>query len=103
MARERRTNTQNEWPAGASPSTGESSVSAHVTRVEAAMSKIARALPDDAALAPVWNRLLEMHAEAVTKKAKETKAQASARMWLVGQNETPSNSTAMSASGKPAP
>ena len=103
MAREQRTYTQGEWPAGASRAIGGPSFSAHVKRVETAMSKIARALPDNAALAPVWNRLLEMHAEAIAKKAKETKAQSSARMWLIAQNEIPSNNIAMSASGKPAP
>lgn len=103
MTRKRKIDTQERLLPTASPSIAISSDAAHITRIEAAMLKIARVLPDNAALSPVWARLEEMHAEAVIRQVKETKAQMSARRWLIAQNEMPSSSIAISANGKPAP
>ena len=51
-----------------------------LSRIEAAMAKVAKALPDDPSLGPVWNRLEAMWHVAKAAKAEETAAQASARL-----------------------
>lgn len=58
---------------------------AHIKRIEAAMSKIARALPSNASLGSVWERLEGMHLEAVRERAIETEIQERARAWLKDQ------------------
>lgn len=73
-----------------------------IKRIKAAMFKIAFSLPDDAALGPIWERLVEMLAEARTGEQKRTEAQVSAAAWLA-QNEIGASKLAMSASGNPAP
>ncbi len=103
MARKRKTYTQRGLLPEVATTAAISTVFAHIERLEAAMSKIARALPHDAALALVWARLVEMHEDAVTEQAKETEAQSSARRWLAAQKEMSFSNTAMSASGNPAP
>lgn len=104
MARDRtrQTREEGELPA-ASPVAGTSAKYAHIKRIEAAMSKIARALPLNSSLSSVWNRLEDMHQQAMAEREKETEAQVRARAWLKDQNEIPSKRTAISASGKPAP
>ena len=103
MTRGRKTYSQKGRPQQATASLAVSADAAHVARIEAAMSKIARALPYNAALSPVWARLEQMLGVAVTKRKKETDAQTSARAWLAAQNEMSAKSAAVSASGKPAP
>lgn len=78
------------------------STSASIHRIEAAMAKIATALPDNPALGPVWGRLQVMWTEAKAGQAQETEAQASARAWLA-QKEMSAINAAMSSSGSPAP
>ena len=76
---------------------------AHIKRIEAAMSKIARALPSNTSLSSVWERLEDMHLKAVTERQTETAAQARACAWLEGQKEIFSGRSAVTGSDKPGP
>lgn len=85
------------------PAATVSTRTAYVARIEAAMTTIARALPENPSLGLIWTRLENMHAQAVTQQRAETEAQAGARAWLAAQNEMSVRSAAVSASDKPAP
>lgn len=87
----------------AAPLAAASSKCAHISRIEAAMFKIARALPSNSSLGSVWTRLEDMHQQAIAERERETETQTRARAWLEAQKEIPSRRSAMSDSGKPAP
>lgn len=87
----------------APPCTDDVSKLLKIQQIEAAMTKIARALPSNSGLSAVWARLEKMHLKAVTELETETEVQKRARAWLEGQKEIPSRRSAMSDSDKPAP
>lgn len=74
-----------------------------VRRIEAAMEKIAEALPHDSDLGLVWERLEGMHAEAITMQTKRTETQSRASKWLARQKDISLRSFATSANDNPAP
>lgn len=103
MARDQKRRAQDVEVSVAPPHAASSATTANVSRIEAAMSKIARALPANPSLGLVWARLEDMHRQATTRRQDETEAQASARAWLAAQNEISANKAAVSASDKPTP
>lgn len=103
MARDRKRHAQDGEVPTAPPVAASSIAVASVSRIEAAMSKIARALPANPSVGLIWARLEDMHQQATTRRHEETEAQASARAWLAAQNEISANKAAVSASDKPAP
>ena len=75
----------------------------HIRRIKSAMSKVARELPNNPKLGPVWTRLEKMYDDAVAVQVEETETQRKARVWLLNQKDISSNSFAMSANGSPSP
>ena len=66
----------------------------HIMRIKSAMSKVARELPNNPKLGPIWTRLEKMYDDAVAVQVEETETLRKARVWLLNQKDISSNSFA---------